>query len=114
MPYDLILCDLCGDEVYGEFFGEPNSSPHEVRGAEQPPVSAAASSSAEVLNEATVDSVLLAALEQFEDQATNMLQLLSVSEECEDSGTTQKKENVKKTPAKMLHQLYVVTCTVYM
>ena len=71
----MILCDLCGDEVYGEFFGEPNSSPHEVRGAE--PVSAAASSSAGVLNEATVDSVLLAALEQFKDQATDMLQLLS-------------------------------------
>ena len=101
VPYNLILCDLCGDKVYGEFFGEPNSSPHEVRRAEQPQVSVAASSSAGVLNEATHDSVLLAALEQFEDQATDMLQLLSVSEECEDSGTTQKKD-VKKTPAKML------------
>ena len=44
----MILCDICEDEVYREFFGEPNSSPHEVRGAEQPPVSAAASPSAGV------------------------------------------------------------------
>ena len=43
--YNSILCDLCGDEVYGEFFGEPNSSSHEVREAEQLPVSVAASSS---------------------------------------------------------------------
>ena len=56
---------------------------------------------------------ILAALEQLKDQATNMLQLLVLSEECEDSGTTQKKENVRKTPAKMLpstlrkHTLYV-------
>ena len=48
----------------------------------------------------TVDSVLLAALEQFEYQATNRL-LLAVLEEYEDSGTTQK-EDVKKIPAKML------------
>ena len=53
-----------------------------------------------VLNEATIGSVLLAALEQFEDQATDMLQLLSVSEECEESGTTQ--TIVKKTPSKIL------------
>ena len=51
-----------------------------------------------VLNEATVDSALLDALEQFEDQATNRL-LLSALEGCEDPGITQK-EN--KTPAKML------------
>ena len=46
--------------------------------------------------------LLLAALEQFEYQATNWL-LLAVFEEYqyEDSGTTQKKD-VKKTPAKML------------
>ena len=44
--------------------------------------------------------VLLAALKQFEYQATNRL-LLATSEEYEDSGTTQKKD-VKKTPAKML------------
>ena len=44
--------------------------------------------------------VLLAALKQFEYQATNRL-LLAVSEEYGDSGTTQKKD-VKKTPAKML------------
>ena len=44
--------------------------------------------------------VLLAALKQFEYQATNRL-LLAASEECGDSGTTQKKD-VKKTPATML------------
>ena len=49
------------------------------------------------MNEATIDSVLLAAIEQFEDQATNRL-LTAVLEEYEDSGTTQK--DVKKTPAK--------------
>ena len=40
------------------------------------------------LNEATVDLVLLTAVEQFEDQATNRL-LLSTLEGCEDPGTTQ-------------------------
>ena len=49
VSYDLILSDLCGDAVYGEFFGEPNSSSHGVRGAEQLPVSVAASSSVVVL-----------------------------------------------------------------
>ena len=44
--------------------------------------------------------VLLAAIEQFEDQATNRL-LIAALEEYEDSGTTQK-EDAKKTPAKML------------
>ena len=53
-----------------------------------------------LLNEATIDSVLLAAIEQFEDQATNRL-LIAVLEEYEDSGTTQKKD-VEKTPAKVL------------
>ena len=53
-----------------------------------------------VLNEATINSVLLAAVEQFEDQTTTRL-LITVLEEYEDSGTTQK-EDVKKTPAKML------------
>ena len=48
----------------------------------------------------TVESVLLATLEQFEYQATNRL-LLATLEEYEDSGTTQK-EDIKKTPAKML------------
>ena len=53
---------------------------------------------------------LLAALKQFEYQATN--RLLLVSEEYGDSGTTQKKD-VKKTPATRLpstlsrHNLYV-------
>ena len=41
-----------------------------------------------VLNEATVNSTLLDALEQFEDQATDRL-LLSALEGCEDPGTTQ-------------------------
>ena len=44
--------------------------------------------------------VLLAAIEQFEDQTTTRV-LITALEECEDSGTTQK-EDVKKTPAKML------------
>ena len=52
------------------------------------------------LNEATIDSVLLAAIQQFEDQATNRL-LIAVLEEYEDPGTTQK-EDVKKPPAIML------------
>ena len=51
------------------------------------------------LNEATIDSVLLAAIEQFEDQATNRL-LIAALEEYEDPGTTQKED--VKTPAKML------------
>ena len=59
-------------------------------------VSAAASSSTGVLNEVTVDSLLLASLEQFKDQATNRL-LLFALKEYEDLGTTQ-----KETPAKML------------
>ena len=52
------------------------------------------------LNEATIDSVLLAAVEQFEDQATTRL-LITALDENEDLGPTQK-EDVKKTPAKML------------
>ena len=49
------------------------------------------------MNEATIDSVLLASIGQFEDQATNRL-LIAALEEYEDSSTTQK-EDVKKTPA---------------
>ena len=57
--------------------------------AEQPPVSAAASFSVKVyLNEATIDLVLLAAVEQFEDQITTRL-LITALEEYEDSVTTQ-------------------------
>ena len=67
--YDFILRNLCGDQVYSEFFGEASRSPRELGGAEQAPVSASASSSAGVLNEAKIDSLLLAALEQFEDEA---------------------------------------------
>ena len=85
VSYNSILCDVCGDKVYGEFFGEPNSSSHGVTGAEKQPVSVAASAWW-FLNEATVDLVLLTALEQFEDQATDRL-LLSALEGCEDPGT---------------------------
>ena len=45
-------------------------------------------------------TVLLAAIEQFEDQSTTRV-LIAVLEEYENSGTTQK-EDVKKTPGKML------------
>ena len=90
----MYICELCGNEVCREFFGEPNSSPHEVSRSQTTRVSAAAS----FLNEATIDSVLLAAIEQFEDQATNRL-LIAALEKYEDLGTTQKKED--KTPAKM-------------
>ena len=62
---------------------------------EQPPILEAASFSTGVLNEATVDSLLLAALEQFKDQGTDRL-LLFALKEYEDSGTTQ-----KETPAKI-------------
>ena len=42
------ICELCGDEVCREVFGEPNSSPHELSaGAER----------LDILNEATIDSV---------------------------------------------------------
>ena len=61
-------------------------------------------------NEATIDSVLLATIEQFEDQATNRL-LTAALEEYEDSGTTQK-EDVKKTPAKMLPSTKHCMCTI--
>ena len=47
------------------------------------------------MNEATVDLVLLATLEQFEYHATNRL-LLAALEEYEGSVTTQK-EDVQKT-----------------
>ena len=40
------------------------------------------------MNEATIDSMLLASIGQFENQATNRL-LIAELEECEDSGTTQ-------------------------
>ena len=57
------------------------------------------------MNEATTDTVLLAAIEQFEDQTITRV-LITALEECEDSGTTQK-EDVKKTPAECYHQLIV-------
>ena len=56
-----------------------------------------------IWNEVIDDLVLLTALEQFEYQATNRLQLAAL-EKSEDSGTT-KKEDVKKTPAKMLPEI---------
>ena len=52
-----------------------------------------------LLNEVTIDSVLLAAVEQFEDQTTTRL-LSTALKENEDSGATQKED--VKTPAKML------------
>ena len=54
-----------------------------------------------VLNEATVDSALLDALEQFEDQATNRL-LLSALEGCKDPETSL-----------MYTTVYMYTITVY-
>ena len=60
------------------------------------------------LNEATIDSVLLAAIEQFKDQTTTRL-LIAALEEYEDSGTIQK-EDVKKTPAKMLPSTLTKHC----
>ena len=61
-----------------------NSSPHEVRNHQllRPPTSV------EVFEWSHVDSVLLAALEQFQDQDTNRL-LLSSLDGYEDSDTTQ-------------------------
>ena len=88
MSYNSVLHDLCGDEVCREFFCKPNSSPCELGAAEQLPISAAASSSAGVLNEANVNSLVLAALKQLEDQAT-------VAEGYEQLGTAQK--NTKDT-----------------
>ena len=112
--YDSILCDLCGDQVYSEFFGEASSSPCELGRAKQAPVSTSASSSMGVLNEATVDSLLLAALEQFEDEATDRL-LLSALEEYEESGCYslrwrntknqgQRKSPRRHQPGDLLHQ----------
>ena len=65
VSYNSVLHDLCGDEVYREFFCEP-------RAAEQLPISAAVSSSAGVLNEANVNSLLATSctIEQLEDQAS--------------------------------------------
>ena len=62
------------------------------------------------MNEATTDTVLLAAIEQFEDQTTTRV-LIAVLEEYEDSGTTQKGD-VKKTPAKMLPSTHCM-CTIF-
>ena len=53
---------------------------------------------------------VLAAIEQFKDQATNRL-LIAALEEYEDSGTTQK-EDVKKTPAKVLPSTKHCMCTI--
>ena len=56
--------------------------------------------------------MLLGAIEQFEDQTTNRL-LIAALEEYEDSGTRQK-EDVKKTPAKMLPlTLSKLVCVLY-
>ena len=60
------------------------------------------------MNEDTTDTVLLAAIEQFEDQTTTRVLIASL-EEYEDSGTTQR-EGVK-TPAKMLPSTHYM-CTI--
>ena len=50
VSYDLIHVTSVGTEsMHGELYSEHNSVPHGVRGAEQPPISAATSSSAGVL-----------------------------------------------------------------
>ena len=54
--------------------------------------------------------MLLASIGQFEDQATNRL-LIAALEEYEDSSTTQK-EDVKKTPAKVLPLTKHCMCTI--
>ena len=59
------------------------------------------------MNEATTDTVLLAAIEQFEDQTTTRV-LIAALEEYEDSRTIQK-EDVKKTPAKMLPSTHCIS-----
>ena len=48
--------NICGDKVYREFFSEPNSSPHEVRGAKQLQILQLPPLVCEFLNEAAVDS----------------------------------------------------------
>ena len=88
----------CGDELYLEFFGDSSSIPHELGAAEQLLISAAVSSSTAVLNKATVDSLLLVALEQFKDRYPWLL--LFALEKYEDLGTTQK-EDTEKTLAKI-------------
>ena len=62
------------------------------------------------LNEAINDLVLLAAIEGFEDQTTTRV-LIAALEEYEDSDRTQKEE-VKKTPAKMLQSTHCM-CTIF-
>ena len=104
-----MLCELCGYELCKEFLVNPIVVHIKWARPEQPHVSAAASFSVEVLNEATTDSVLLAAVEQFEDQTTTRV-LIAGFEEYEGSGTTQK-EDVKKTPAKMLPSTHWM-CTI--
>ena len=60
--------------------------------AEQPPVSVTAFFKVrKFLNEATIDLVLLAAVEQLEDQTTARLLIIAL-EEYEDSGTAQKED----------------------
>ena len=56
-----------------------------------------------------IDSVLLAAIEQFEDQATNRL-LIAALEEYEDS--CRHNEDVKKTPAIMLPSTKHCMCSI--
>ena len=73
-------------------------------GAEQPP---ATSFSVDVLNEATIDSMLLAATEQFEDQVTNRL-LIAALEEYEDY----RRRMLRRHQPKCYLQLNIV-CVLY-
>ena len=93
----MYVCEFCGDEVCREFFGEPNSSPHEV--SERWTTASFCGHLLLLvwmfLNEANIATNCN--IEQFEDQAINRL-LIATLEECKDSGTTPK-EDVKKTAA---------------
>ena len=93
VSYDSILhvWELCGHEVCREFLVTPIAVHMNCQFLRPPPLVW------KFLNEATIDSVLL---ERFKDQTTTRL-LIAVLEEMKTLGTTQK-EDVKKTPAKML------------
>ena len=83
-------------------FGEHNTSPHEV--SEIQTTASFCGCLQKFLNEATTDMVLLAAIEQVEDQTTTRV-LIAALWEYEDSGTTQK-EDVKKQKV-TINSLYV-------
>ena len=77
-------------------------TPRDLGAAEQLPVSATASSSTGVWNEATIDSLLLAALEQFEDQAMTGCYSLHWRDMmwcCNKVGTRLEQHSFKRTPS---------------